>query len=719
MLAGLAVAGPLPALAQQAQEAQQAAEVPLLSPENMPAQPELPQPPDPVDFATSYPDGDRLVYTPQYFTRFSPRTALDMLNQVPGFAVDQARGPGAQGQAQARGLGAASGNVLLNGQRIASKSESVADIVARIAAGDVVRVELVDGSTLNVPGLSGRVANIVARTASRMQGHFEWEPQWHGENSAIRWQSGNVSVNGSHGRVNYSLALSNSAFIGGSIGPNMIGDGLRITEERLSAARNSIQAPRLNGNVNFTTPGGAKVQLRGSYQRNWTRNRETETVVVPNDAPPWERLITGKGHGYNYELGGELEFAVGPGSLNLIGLESYRDSYSFSQSVIDPATGAPRTGTRFESTALSGEHIARAEYSWPMLRGDWQVSAEAAFNRLNKVSGLYGLAPTGAFNPIPYPSGTGGVSESRYDLSLTQSRQLATDLSMQLTLGSEFSTITQSGSAARARSFTRPKGLFSLAWKASPRLDLSFKAQRKVGQLDFSDFLAEVNLQNAQANDGNNELRPQQSWELEMQLTRNLGAWGSVTGKLFDTYITDYVTIVPLSAISESTGNIDSAREYGVAVNGTVRLDPAGLKGVKIDLTGDWRRSKLDDPLTGAVRAFDNYRPYNWEAALRHDVPGTQLAWGTSFRANGFSPYYRLAEEGLDYNLRRNLRVFVEHKDVFGLTVQLRWNNMLEAPNVRQRTLYTGPRSGGRILYTEYRDRQFGSIFNLTVKGNF
>lgn len=719
MLAGAMVCLPVSAFAQEAPAATAPAPqdaVPLLSPENMPAQPDSAAPAaDPVDFATSYPEGDRLVYTPQYFARFSPRSALDMLNQLPGFAVDR-NGPGAQ---QARGLGQATGNVLLNGQRIASKSDSVADQVARIAAADVVRIELVDGSTLNVPGLSGRVANIVARASSKMSGRFEWEPQWHGENSDTRWQSGTVSVNGTHGRATWSLALTNNAFLGGSIGTNLIGNGLRVTEERLSDSRNSMQAPRLNSTVGFTTPGGMKVSLRGSYQRTWSKNHEFEDTFAPVTVPPWNRRITGKGHGYNYELGGELEFALGPGSLNLIALESYRDAYSFSQSVVDPATGAPPLGSQFESTALSGEHIGRAEYSWPMLGGDWQLSGEAAFNRLNKVSALRLLAPDGVFNPVPYPSGTGRVTESRYDVSLTQSRALTGTLSLQLTLGSEFSSISQSGSTARTRSFARPKGLVSLAWKPTHTLDLSFKLQRKVGQLEFSDFLAEVNLQNSNANDGNAELRPQQSWEAELQATQNFGSWGTLTAKLFDYRITDYVTIVPLSRFSESTGNIASARERGVTFNGTLRLDPAGLKGMKLDLTGDWRESRLADPLTGETRGFDNYRPHNWEVALRHDVPGTQLAWGSSFRSTGFGPYYRLAEQGLDYNLKHNLRVFIEHKDVFGLTVQLRWNNILEQPNVRARTLYAGPRNSGPILFTEYRDRAFGSIFNMTVKGSF
>src|SRR3954469_11514606 len=57
----------------------------------------------------------KLVYTPADFVRFAPKTAYDMLTQVPGFTI---KSP----QDLDRGLGQASENVLINGQRIANKS---------------------------------------------------------------------------------------------------------------------------------------------------------------------------------------------------------------------------------------------------------------------------------------------------------------------------------------------------------------------------------------------------------------------------------------------------------------------------------------------------------------------------------------------------------------------------------------------------------------------
>src|SRR5947208_17091773 len=88
------------------------------------------------------------TYTPADFAQFAPRAALDMLNRVPGFAIKQ--------EDQARGLGEATGNVVINGQRLSGKSNDVVTELNRIPAVNVVRIEIVDGATLNVPGLSGQ-----------------------------------------------------------------------------------------------------------------------------------------------------------------------------------------------------------------------------------------------------------------------------------------------------------------------------------------------------------------------------------------------------------------------------------------------------------------------------------------------------------------------------------------------------------------------------------
>ena len=94
-------------------------------------------------------------FVPADFAQYAPRTALDMVSQIPGFSISGSDG--------SRGFGQASQNVLINGQRISSKSTSARDALSRIPATNVEKIEIVDGASLDIPGLSGQVANVTAK----------------------------------------------------------------------------------------------------------------------------------------------------------------------------------------------------------------------------------------------------------------------------------------------------------------------------------------------------------------------------------------------------------------------------------------------------------------------------------------------------------------------------------------------------------------------------
>ena len=162
-------------------------------------------------------------------------------------------------------------------------------------------------------------------------------------------------------------------------------------------------------------------------------------------------------HDENYEIGGDFEFQLGPGRLKLIGLDRYdRDKYH-ENLIFIYADGSPNTGGRYAQQSTNREKVARAEYNWKMLRGDWQLSVEGAFNSYDGTAQLFDLDPSGTFVEVPFPAGTGGVTEDRYESILTHSRQLGKNLSLQLGGGVEYSKLQQTGSMGLTRTFWRPK----------------------------------------------------------------------------------------------------------------------------------------------------------------------------------------------------------------------------------------------------------------------
>ena len=660
--------------------------------------------------------GERQVYTPQDFVRYAPRTALDMLRSVPGFSIAGGGGGFPGGGGQERGLGQASGNVLVNGERLTSKSTGVNDQLTRIAARDVVRIEIVDGSTLNIPGLSGRVANVIARSGG-VAGRFEWRPQASTGPAPIRWTQGDVSVSGTAGLTAYTLSLRNDSFYGGSGGPDIFTYPSGLVDARYNENASKFDTPKLAAALRFDL-GETKANLNLSYGQRWFKSREDEYRTDPALVPLTEAINT-RNRGWDYEVSGDIEFPLGPGRLKLIGLESYDTSNFRTRQVVSIDDGRPDTGSRFTRASDQGERIGRGEYRWPMLGGDWQLSAEAAFNRLDNVAALYFLAGSGDFVEVPFPAATGGVREDRYESLLTYSRPLTGTLSLQLTAGGEHSTIAQTGSNALSRDFLRPKGSLNLAWAADSAFDVSLEIARRVGQLNFGDFLASVNLSQDNTDAGNNQLRPPQSWELELEMSRNFGAWGSANVTFFYDLIEDYVTVIPIAGGGESSGNVPDARRRGYSVEGTWQMDSIGFAGAKMDLNLHIEDTRLDDPVTGIPRAFDRARLKEIRLDFRHDVPRTDWAWGTEFRRSIFAPYYRVAEFGYDFNNPTFGAVFVEHKDVMGLRVRARAANLFLGETVLNRWVYAGPRDRAAILFNENRRREIGYVFNLFVSGSF
>jgi hypothetical protein len=649
-------------------------------------------------------------YTAADFARFAPRSALDMLRQIPGFLI-------AESDQGSRGLGQASGNVLVNSERLSSKSDDIFTQLARIPASNVVRIDLVDAATLNVPGLTGVVANVISKSDS-ISGQFAWSPQVRPHYAHPSLFDGSLSVTGKLGSSDFSLSLVNDANRGAAGGPTVIRNAAgQITEQRHDELAFDRDAPKLSGTLKFKGPGSSVGTLNASYQRVWERYNE-EGLRTPTTGIPRTRIVQTRASEWYREIGGDFEFALGPGRLKLIGLD--RASHEpYWQSVVSvPSNGAAPTGDRFEQIGERAEHIVRAEYGWKMLGGDWQAAGEAAFNRLETTASLGSLNPAGLFDIIPFPDASGGVKEHRHEGSLSFSRPLARNLTMQLIGGAERSTLTQTGPGGLVRSFVRPKGSLSLAWKPSKSFDMNLKLRRQVGQLSFYDFLARVFLDNGNANTGNNQLRPRQDWTLEGEINKGLGLWGSTKLHFIAKEAQDYVTLIPIGG-GESVGNVPRARVRFIESVSTINLDPAGFKGAKIDLKLFYQTATYKDPLTGVPIPFNGFTKLGIDANLRHDIPGSKWAWGAGFGHFEQSMSHRLAEFGTEWEGPFWGTLFVENKNVMGLTMRLQANNLLGARQHWNRTVFTGPRNSSPIAFTETRNRLIGPIFTFQIKGNF
>lgn len=647
------------------------------------------------------------TYTPADFARFAPRTAYDMLVNVPGFTIRQ--------QDDRRGLGQATANVILNGERFSGKSNNVVTELQRIAAANVTRIEIVDGATLDIPGLSGPVANIVVASGG-IAGTFAWRPEIRSRRLPALFTRGDISLSGKLGETDFTVSLANDSRHNGNKGPEIVTlPNGTVTDVRSENLRQFQEQPRLSGRLHRALPDGSTWNINASAQYFDLDLKERSLRSGPGQVDRDRRLVQRQKQP-SYELSGDYEFPALGGKLKFIGLRR-GDHNDFSQVLtVDFADASPSTGDRYTQEADSAETIGRAEFRWKGGPADWQVSLEGAYNTLDVTNALFSRVGTGAFLPIPFPDATAKVEEKRAEAIVSYGRPLAPKLSLQASAGAEYSELTQSGPAGLTRKFVRPKGQLSLAWKPSQRTDLSLKVERSVGQLNFYDFVASGNISAGTTNAGNANLVPPQSWDVTLQGNRNLGAWGSVTLRAYANFITDIVDTIPIGTTGQSPGNLDSARRFGLQWTSTFNFDPIGWKGAKLDADIILQRSRLRDPLTGEHRPISNDLVRQLNVTLRHDIPNSDWAWGLNADDFFQARDYRLDQIGYFHNSPVGMGVFVENKDVYGLTVRGSIYGLTHVDEAFDRSFFNGFRTGG-LAFTERRDRHYGLIFGLEVRG--
>jgi outer membrane receptor for ferrienterochelin and colicins len=173
---------------------------------------------------------------------------------------------------------------------------------------------------------------------------------------------------------------------------------------------------------------------------------------------------------------------------------------------------------------------------------------------------------------------------------------------------------------------------------------------------------------------------------------------------------------VPLSPTTEGRGNLPTSHLYRFSGRGSLLLDPLGLKGVRLNGEFVLRRNRVRDPLTGVWRDQSFGQEYFVDVGLRHDISGSNWAWGANFFDDRYSPELRLDEASDEFTVGPFVTAFVEHKNVGGFTVRAEMRNIAKMEDALDRTVYVNRRDGP-IAFSESRRRGFGHLFKLTVTG--
>ncbi|MFC5344051.1 TonB-dependent receptor plug domain-containing protein [Brevundimonas staleyi] len=640
-----------------------------------------------------------LVFTPDFFAAQRPNTALDMVNRIPGFSVQDGAG--------SRGFEGAVGNILINGARPASKNDTGSSVLGRTLVAQVDRIELVRGGA---PGIDMQGYSVVVNVITKSQSSIEQILT----GSYFLFEGGTDAANGSYqftardGDRVMGFTLSDGVSISDANGVGRVirrsADGTLLRDE---GYRNDQQGggQSVRGNYANTFLGG-KIDLTARIGQNDYSQWSVQ------DAPNVLRRNSYDEDGASGEVGAVYTRPVRNGltsETRFIREWSDFESASVSSTRLG-AVDSPEQ--RFASTGESSETILRSLLRWERSPSmTLEGGGEVAYNMLS-VDQAFSVGGVG----VPLPSASVTVEETRGEAFGKATWRVRPNLTVEGGLRLEASTISQSGDADLEKSFFFAKPRVQVTWTPMPQNQLRFRFERELGQLDFGDFAASAELSNENVFGGNVDLEPEQRWISELIYERRFLGDGIVSIGYRHDEIIDVIDRLPLPGNLSATGNIGDGTLDQLAVNVIVPLNWTGFSGGRFQFRNTWNHTEVTDPTTGQIRPISRVRPSQPGFTLSQDITSWKVNWSVTYldrlQQISYDPDQTSGFRGSDY-----LEAFAEYKPTPTLSIFVKvnvWNDFQV-----ERTVFANRSQARPIDYVELRPVDPRTFWQIRVRKTF
>ena len=653
---------------------------------------------------------DRVVYEAVFYGPFSPRTALDVINQTPGFVLQEGDERG-----QRRGFSGAVGNVLIDGERLSAKSQSVIDVLRRLPAAEVLRVELLRGSAVAGDASGAAVLANVVRT--RTSGSGTWEAGAEVTNQHEPAPAGRFGWSGRNESTQFSVGGNVYTHDHNSPGRRTVNDGQgALIARRYDSTPHENEDYSLNGQVSHPL-GEGTLTVTGQYASSRYRNDATQLTTTPDGTqlenehnPQRERVDTG-------EAGVTYQRALSVWDMTLVALATRKQLDVDVSSAHFNAANEQDSVFEQQVDQASGESIVRATFARALTDGRLEAGGEFAINTLNGELDLtldVGAGPA----PVAIPNANLRVKENRSEAFVSHVWNMSERWSLDSRLAAETSRLSFTGDTEQSVSLTYVKPRVQLTRKFGAH-QLQLRAFRDVGQLVFTDFVSTAALADDLIDGGNPDLKPQSEWALELDSDWRFGGDTALRVRLFHHWLDDVVDSIPVGPPGnqfDAPGNIGEGTLTGTEISLQLPLR-AVLPGGTFNLSGTWQDSRVRDPVTGEWRAISDFSENSVEAELRQDLNAAKLAWGLSFEAHSVDSDYRLAEIDSFREVRR-LDAFIETTALADLKLRLSLYSLLDDTEERDRRFYA-PDRNGVLVQRELSNFSPGIWWSLTMSGSF
>ena len=666
--------------------------------------------PAPAAPAQSEEVGGRTIYQAAYFQQFSPSNALEIVQRVPGFTLQL-------GSQDVRGFGQAAGNVLINGSRPSSKSDTLETVLARIPASRVARVEVGPGDLFGSE-FSGKpqVLNLITTAAGGLAGTVT-------ANLARTYDgritpAGSVSMLLRRGRSTFNASAGLNNFETTEEGFDELTDlpSGALRELRLKVNTITDRAAYLSGSWEHKAGDNRTAHLNFRFQRAWFDLGQVNDVFATGGTIRDDRLTQDYDF-RDYELGGDVTRPLLGGGIKLIGLATRRHRHNVDTS-LNRVQSQVIGGSVQELDDQRNETVLRLVWNRSDL-GGWSVEtgAEGVLNSLDSAVDLFLIDGAGTRTRFDLPVDRAQVKEYRGEAFVTAGRPLSKTLRMDLGLTFEASKLDVSGDAQaeRALKFVKPKASFD--WRPKGGWHAQFSIARTVAQLNFYDFISTAELTNDRVNGGNPDLLPQRAWELSGTIEHPILGDGLVKLEAGYQFISLVQDRVPTPEGFDAPGNLGSGRLFLVRSTIDAPLAKLGVKGGRLTVHTSYVDTSVEDPYTHLQRHFSGYSIFSADASFRQDLG--KFAWGTSFYVNSPTFFFRQDEVDKPYSQNPYVTAFVEYRPSKKTTLTFSLDNLTDVPAFRNRTFYFPDRTRTAPSRFEHRDRNKHIIPQISVKHSF
>lgn len=655
------------------------------------------------------------AYDAAFFATYAPSNALDIVRQVPGFALDG-------GNNDVRGFSGAAGNVVINGARPSSKAESLDSVLSQIPARRVVRVELGPGA-LYGSEYSGKsqVLNVILSA----DGGFDATAT-----ASLRRQFTGVIVPNLTGSATLKRGNSTFSLSAGTENNDRVDEGTDILTDPLTGERFEKRRklnhyrprnPYISGSWALEEAPDKAVHLNGRFQRSTEDFNQINRVYPTGDVERDDRLFLQlKSPGY--EIGGDISRPLAGGTVKLVGLANRRHRET-QDTVLDRIDDEVVGGFEQSTESQRNETIGRLSWTRAQLAGfSFETGAEVALNSLDSEVGLFVFGPDGTREQIDLPVDDATVSEKRGELYVKAGREIADGVRLDAGLNYEMSELKVRGdtTADRALKFLKPS--LTLDWKTKSGWHSQFTIRRTVAQLDFFDFISSAEFSNDRINGGNANLQPQRAWEARASIDHPLFGKGLVKLDLGYDHITmlqDRVLIFDDEGNAfDAPGNIGTGKRMFGRLTVDAPLDRYGFMGAKLKFEGMLQRTTVEDPISGDKRRFTGFYPeWRWNVEFRRDIG--KWAYGLQVADRDRFSFFRSNEIDTVYNGGPYGTAFVEYRPNPRTTVTFDIDNLFNTRGLRDRQLTFPNRSFRQPSLSEFRERNSHLTFGLQFKRTF